>query len=141
MSSILIFKTSVDATVKRLIHELGEQEIDCLIQSSQVEKYEAEYPYINFIDILQESFYDLTREVTDRIVSKKYDKVFVTFSGINGHNYGNIMELVSKVNFKSAFFYNCDGDKTEIPRYKPLKDVICRLYIKWVGFRYGSRRD
>lgn len=141
MSFILIFKTSVDATVKRLIHELGEQEIDCLIQSSQVGKYEAEYPYINFIDIHQESFYDLTREVTDRIVSKKYDKVFVTFSGINGHNYGNIMELVSKVNFKSAFFYNCNGDKIEIPRNNPLKDVICRLYIKWVGVRYGLRRD
>ena len=97
MGCILIFKTSVDATMKRLFQELGGQDIDCLIQSSQVGRYKAQYPYINFIDICQESFYDLPAEVTDKIVSKTYDKVFVTFSGINGHNYGNVFIIVMEI--------------------------------------------
>ena len=141
MGCILIFKTSVDATMKRLFQELGGQDIDCLIQSSQVGRYKAQYPYINFIDICQESFYDLPAEVTDKIVSKTYDKVFVTFSGINGHNYGNVMETVSRVRFKRAFFYNCNGDKIRLPRRNPVRDALCRLYIRWTGFIYILRSE
>lgn len=139
MGHILIFKTSTDATMKRLISELDKQEIDCLIQSSQIGRYNAEYPYINFIDICQEGFYDLPLEIIDRISSKLYDQVYVTFSGIKGHNYGNVMELVCKVNYKHAFFYNCNGDKTEIPKKNLIKDTLCSLYIKWNGLIYGLR--
>ncbi len=141
MSGILIFKTSTDGTMKRLFEELGKKDIDCLIQSSQMQRYQAEYPYINFIDIRKEGFYDLSPEVKERISSKTYDKVYVTFSGIKGHNYGNIMELVSGVNCKSAFFYNCNGDKVEIPKKNFIKDVLCRLYIKWIGVLYRLRSD
>lgn len=137
MSRILIFKTSTDATMKRLICELDKQEIDCLIQSSQIDRYKAEYPNIKFIDICQEGFYDLPLEIINRISSKLYDQVYVTFSGIKGHNYGNVMELVSKVDYKSAFFYNCNGDKTEIPRKNLIKDTLCSLYIKWNRLIYG----
>ncbi len=37
-----------------------------------------------------------------RICSKAYDQVYVTFSGIKGHNYGNIMELLDKINYKKS---------------------------------------
>lgn len=141
MEKILVFKTSTDATIKRLFQELGQKNIDCLIQSSQIDRYKAEYPYINFIDIYQEGFYDLRAEVTDKIFSKPYDSVYVTFSGMKGHNYGNIMELVEKVNFKNAFFYNYNGDKVEILKQNLVKDILCRLYIKWIGFVYGLRGD
>lgn len=139
MEKILVFKTSTDATVKRLFVDLGKAHIDCFIQTSQIDRYKAEYPYINFIDICQEGFYDLPPEVVHLMRKKIYGQVYVTFSGVNGHNYGNVMELVDKVNFKSAFFYNCNGDRVEIPKKNVIKDMLCRLYIKWIGFCYGLR--
>ena len=141
MNKILAFKTSTDATIKRLFQELGQEDIDCLIQSSQLNRYQEEYPVINFIDIQQEGFYDLPFEVIGKISSKTYDQIYVTFSGIKGHNYGNVMELVDKVAFKKAFFYNCNGDKIEIPKKNRLKDSICRIYIGWIGFIYGLRGE
>ncbi len=128
--------------MKRLFQELEELEknIDCLIQSSQIDRYKTEYPYINFIDIHQEGFYDVSFNVVHEMCQKTYDQVYITFSGIKGHNYGNVMELVSKVNFKKAFFYNCNGDKVVIPKKNALKDTLCWLYIKWIGLIYGLRR-
>lgn len=141
MDKVLIFKTSSDETMRRLFNELNKNtcKIDCLIQSSQINRYRLQYQGINFIDICREGFYDLPMDVINRISLQAYDYVYVTFSGIKGHNYGNIMELVEKIRFKKAFFYNCNGDKVEIPRKKVLKDAFCRLYIKWVGFIYGLR--
>lgn len=141
MGNILVFKTSTDATMKQLFQGLKDNDIDCLIQSSQLKRYKVEYPYINFIDIYQEGFYDLNAEVIDRISLKTYDQVYITFSGIKGHNYGNVMEIVSKVNFRKAFFYNCIGDKIEIPRRNIVKETLCRLYIKWVAFIYRARGE
>lgn len=141
MEKILVFKTAADATIKRLFHELESRDIDCLIQSSQITRYKEEYPYVNFIDICQEGFYDLPAKVTEMISKKNYDQVYVTFSGIKGHNYGNVMELVSKVHFEKAFFYNCNGDRTEIPEQNVIKDRLCRAYIALVSFMYGLRRE
>ena len=141
MKAILIFKTSADTTITRLFRELGNENIDCLIPSSQIERYRLRYPKINFIDICQEGFYDLPAKITDKISSKTYDQLYVTFSGIKGHNYGNVMELVSKVNYRSAFFYNCNGDKTAIPRSNIIKDMICRVYIGFLNFIYGLKGD
>ena len=127
--------------MNRLFQELGKGDIDCLIQSSQIDRYQAQYPDINFIDIYQEGFYDLPSQIVTQISTKSYDQLYVTFSGIKGHNFGNVMELVSMVNFKKAFFYNCNGDRIEIPRKNIIKDTFCRLYIKWIGFIYGLRSD
>lgn len=138
---ILIFRTSIDATMENLFRELASKDIDCLIQSSQIDRYCTKYPYVNFVDIRQEGFYDLPVDVIDRISKKVYDELYVTFSGTNGHNYGNVMGLVGKVHFKKAFFYNCNGDKTEIPRPDLIKDMLCRAYIKFVDFIYGVRRE
>jgi len=141
LEKILIFKTSTDMTMKRLFHELREKDIDCLIQSSQINRYRIEYPYINFIDICQEGFYDLPFGIVDEMRQKIYDQVYITFSGIKGHNYGNVMELVSQMNFKRAFFYNCNGDRTEIPQANKVKDMICRFYITWIGYFYGLKGE
>ena len=141
MEKILVFKTATDATMKRLFHDLESSDIDCLIQSSQIARYREEYPDINFIDICQEGFYDLPTDVIRMMTEKNYNQLYVTFSGIKGHNYGNVMELVSKVHFKKAFFYSCNGDKTEIPEQNIIKDKLCRAYIAFVGFVYGLRRE
>lgn len=139
MNNILVLKTSTDATMKRLFHDLKEENIDCLIQSSQMERYRTEYPKVRFIDIRQEGFYELPSDVISEVSGKTYDQLYVTFSGITGHNYGNVMELVSKVKFRKAFFYNCNGDKTEIPKPGLIKDTLCRAYIKVISFIYGVR--
>lgn len=141
MSNILIFTTSSDITMDRLIRELGEKRIDCLIQSSQLARYREEYPHINFIDICQEGFFDLPPQVIRKISEKHYDQLYVTFSGVKGHNYGNVMAFVSKVHFQKAFFYNCNGEKTEIPKQNVIKDMLCRVYIAFVSFVYGLRRE
>lgn len=141
MEKILVFKTSTDATIKKLLDEMGKKDIDCLIQSSLVGRYQAEYPAVNFIDIRQEGFYDLPPNVIDMISLKKYDQLYVTFSGIKGHNYGNVMELVDKLDYKNAYFYNCNGDRIEIPRKNIIKDTLCWIYIKWIGFIYGLRGE
>lgn len=141
MSNILVFGTSEKETIDRLIQELKNKDIDCLIQSGQIARYREEYPYINFIDICQDGFYNLPSAVIGRISEKNYDQLYVTFSGIKGHNYGNVMELVNKVHFKKAFFYNCNGDRTEIPEQNVIKDRLCRAYIALVSFIYGLRRE
>lgn len=138
---ILVFRTSADATMKRLFHELRGKDIDCLIQSSQIDRYQIEFPYVNFINIYQEGFYDLPSQIMTQISTKSYDQLYITFSGIKGHNFGNVMELVSKVNFKHAFFYNCNGAKIEIPKKNIIKDTLCSLYIKWIGFIYELRSE
>lgn len=126
--------------MEKLFFELKNRDIDCLIQSSQIERYREEYPYINFIDISQETFFNLPDEVIRRISENNYDQLYVTFSGIKGHNCGNVMGLVSKVHFRKAFFYNCNGDKTEIPKQNIIKDMLCKVYIILVSFVYGLRR-
>lgn len=141
MNRILVLKTSTDATMKRLFDDLERENIDCLIQSSQIDRYRAEYPDVHFIDICQEGFYDLSTDVISRVSEGIYDQLYVTFSGINGHNYGNVMELVGKVHFRKAFFYNCNGKKTEIPKPDLIKDTLCRVYIRFISFIYGARRE
>lgn len=141
MKKILVFKTSVDTTIKRLFYDLGKEYIDCLIPSSHIERYKSTYPYINFIDICQEGFYDLPSEVISMISMKSYDQVYITLSGIKGYNYGNVMEIVAKVDFTEAFFYNCNGDKIIIPKQNIIKDIFYRGYIGFINFVYGLKGE
>lgn len=140
MEKILVFKTAADATMKKLLFELKDMDVDCLIQSSQRKRYKAEYPNVNFIDIGREGFYSLPDEVTKILSKKKYDQVYVAFSGIKGHNYGNVMELVAKTDFKKAYFYNCNGDRIEMPKQNMVKDMLCRVYIALISFIYELKR-
>lgn len=134
---ILVMKTSTDTTVQRLFEELDKienKELECLIQHSQVERYQKMYPYINFIDIRRERFENLPIYVINKISKKRYDKLFITFSGVHGYNFWNVMELVSGIHFRQAFFYNCNGEKLQIPKKRILKDLLCKAYINWIIF-------
>lgn len=139
MQKILVFKTSTDATIKKLFREMEGKRIDCLIQKSQFDRYRTEYPHINFIDIGQEGFYDLPSGVIDMISRQTYDQIYITCSGREGYNYGNVLRLIEQVNYKSAFFYNCNGDRMEIPRGNMIKDMVCRIYIGFTGFIYDLK--
>ena len=140
-ATVLIFKTSTDSTMNMLLEELKDLDcdIDCLIQTSQVERYKALYPNINFIDIQAEGFYDLESDVMDKVSYRKYDQLYVTLSGVVGHNYGNVISIVSKINYKEAFFYNCNGEKITIPSPNLLKDYICRFYIRLLNLIYSRK--
>lgn len=137
---VLVLKTSADATMQKLLNELcndTNKQIDCLIQSSQVIRYQKEYPDINFIDICKERFENLPSDVTSMVTNKKYDQLYITLSGINAYNFWNVMELVNKIRYKTAFFYNCNGVKMKIPRKNIIKDTLCKWYINWFRRIYG----
>lgn len=139
MEKILVFKTSADTTIKRLFDELGETNIDCLIPKSQFDRYRQEYPAIHFIDICREGFYELPVEVINTISRQAYDEVFITFSGREGYSYGNVLELLGQISYKRAFFYNCNGERIEIPKGNMIKDTLCRIYIAFTGFLYDMK--
>lgn len=139
MEKILVFRTSTDATIKKLFHELEGKNIDCLVQHSQVDRYRAEYPHINFIDICQEGFYDLPAGVIHMIACQTYDQVYITFSDRDGYNYGNVLKLLEQINYRNAFFYNCNGDRMKIPKGNMIKDTLCRIYIDFTGFLYDLK--
>ena len=139
MEKILVFRTSTDTTIKKLFQELDGKDIDCLIQESQVDRYRTEYPYVNFIDICQEGFYDLPAKVINMISRQTYDQVYITFSDKEGYHYGNVLEVLERVNYKSAYFYNCNGDRMEIPGKNVIKDTLCRIYIGFTGFIYDIK--
>ena len=136
MKKILVLKTSTDATMHRLFEEIKDNEIVCLIQPSQIDRYRKRYPNIKFIDILKEGFYDLPEDVMLSINGIVFDELYVTYSGIVGHNYGNVMAIVDKIDRKKAFFYNINGDKVEIPVFGKMRNLICRLYIKMCELIY-----
>lgn len=124
--------------MQRLLKKLdnGNKNIECLIQSSQLEKYKKEYPNVKFIDICRERFEDLPAEVIDMISQKKYDQLYITLSGVNGYNFWNVVKLVSTLRFKKAFFYNCNGDRIKIPEKNVIKDTLCRCYIRYIDYVY-----
>ncbi len=137
---VLVLKTSTDTTMQKLLNELcndTNKQIDCLIQSSLVIRYQKEYPDINFIDICKERFENLPSDVTSMVTNKKYDQLYITLSGVNAYNFWNVMELVNKIRYKTAFFYNCNGVKMKIPRKNIIKDTLCKWYINWFRRIYG----
>ena len=135
--NILVFRTSSDETMRRLFVELGDMHIiDCLIQSSQFERYRVKYPKINFIDIQQEAFVDLPRTLLDSISKKHYDRIYVTVSGEVAHNYGNVMQILAHLRSRSSCFYNCHGKQIEIPKRNLWKDTFWNLYIHIADWVY-----
>lgn len=139
MKKVLVLKTSSDNTMQRWFKEYSNQnnQIYCMIQSSQLPRYKKLYPDINYIDIKSEGFYNIADSVMKHVCSQEYDMVYVTLSGIVGHNYGNVMEIVKQLKFKQAFFYNCNGEKIVMPKMNVICEFICRLYIKCVEIIYG----
>lgn len=134
MKKILVLKTSMDGTMFRLFDELQGKHIDCLIQSSEMNKYQKKFPNINFIDIENEGFYELTPHVLRQATKERYDEIYITFSGVVGHHYGNVIEVLDLLRFKKAFFYNCNGERVNIPRQNLLRDWLCREFISFIQF-------
>lgn len=130
MQKVIVLKTSTDATIYRLFEEIKDNEIFCLIQSSQIDRYRKMYPDIKFIDIQKEGFYDLSEEVMLSIDGITFDELYVTYSGVVGHNYGNVLAIVDKINRKKAFFYNCNGNRVEMPVFSKMRNFLCRVFIK-----------
>lgn len=140
MKRVLIFRTSSDTTMYKLLEEIGDEQIDCLIQSSQARRYSEQYPNINFIDIQSEDFYDLSESVLKKIGVVTYDELYITFSGTVGHNYGNVVEILQYTRFKNAYFYNCNGERTTIPTPNKIKDLLCKWFIWLLQKIYGLYR-
>lgn len=141
---ILVIKASTDTTVQRLFGELDKienKEMECLIQHSQFDRYQKMYPYINFVDIRKERFENLPICVINKISKKRYDKLFVTLTGVHVYHFWNVMELVNRIHFRQAFFYNCNGEKLQIPKKRILKDLLCKAYINWIIFIDRLRAD
>ena len=136
MKNILIFKTSADETVHRLLAELENENVFCLIQSDGYERFCQRYSKVHFIDIQKEGFYDLPKEVKDQMIGKRYDELYITFSGLTAHNYGNVLEVAAQCSFEVAYFYNCKGERIRIPAHHPLKEWLIRSYIRFVEFFY-----
>ncbi|WP_026503800.1 hypothetical protein [Butyrivibrio sp. NC3005] len=128
---ILILKTSVDATFDNLIGDLCNKNhrIICLVPSSHYAKYKTKYSYVKLIDIKNEGFYDLPISVMKKLKNQKFDEVYITLSGVVGHNYGNVISILELLKFKKAFFYNSNGDRIEIPKQNLLFDFLCGFYI------------
>ena len=140
MKNILVFKTSTDATMERLFHTLGDLgSIDCLIQASQIDRYRSIYPNVHFVDIEREGFYDLPTYVLEQIYGKEYDELYVTFSGISGYNYGNVMSIVEHVRSKACFFYNGNGERIAMPTMNRWKDFLLKCYIVLMDWIYRKR--
>lgn len=139
MGKVLILKTSTDETVQKLIAELkknGVYKIECLVQSSQYRKYQADYPDIDFIDICGERFENLPLDVIKLISSKWYSSLYITLTGEKAWNFWNVIDIVGGVHFRRGYFYNCNGKKREFSGKNILKDAICRLYIMWNNYFY-----
>lgn len=130
MKRILILRTSNDGTIFKLFEEIYDNQLYCMIQSSQVERYKNMYPKIHFIDIKQEGFYNLDESVMKEVKNTEFEEVYITFTGEVGHNYGNIMSMVKLLNFKKGYFYNCLGERVEIPKMGIVKDLLYKIYIK-----------
>lgn len=126
---ILVFKTSSDTTMFKLLEEIRGNNIDCFIQSSEIKRYADRYNNVNFIDIQGEGFYNISESIYNFISEKIYDEIYITFSGYVGHNYGNIIEILQKIRFRKAYFYNCDGERTCIPKQNVIKDFLCKVFI------------
>lgn len=130
MKKILVLRTSADNTMNRLFNEIKGNDVYCMIQSSIVKRYSELHPEVKYIDIKREGFYDIDQEIISGLKKVKFDEVYVTFTGVIAHNYGNVMTIVEQLNYKKAFFYNCNGERTEIPKFNVVKDFLCRVFIK-----------
>lgn len=74
--TVLIFKTSTDSTMNMLLEKLNDLDCDinCLIQTSQIERYKVLYFKVNFIDIQAERFDGLLSGVMDKVSQNKYER-------------------------------------------------------------------
>lgn len=140
-NKILIIKTSSDKTIKKLLEELVGCEVTGIIQEGLLQIYQGEYPTVKWIGIRDESFYEIDNELIKELSKNVFDEVYITLSGVVGHNMGSIIGIIENLRFKKAYFYNCNGNRVSIPKPNFLKDLICRVYINLAQLFYCQRRN
>ncbi len=129
MGKVLVFKSSANDTIIKLFGELSGQEVYCLIQDSQIEVFRNRFPGIKFINIEKEAFYDVAPSVLEIVSKISFEEVYVTFSGLEGFNYENVLSLVKELHYQKAFFYNANGDRTIIPKDNIFFEKLIRIYL------------
>lgn len=141
MKRILVFKTAEDQIVMKLLEEQKEDRIDIMIPSNDVKKYELIYPCINYLEIASDSFYEINQSVIEQISAILYDRIYITLTGRHEHDFGHVLEILTKCRYKRAFFYNCDGEYMEIPRYSLLTEMVISLYFVAERVLYKQKKD
>lgn len=133
-----MFRTSTDTTMKKFFIEFDkDNDITCLIQKSQLDRYQHLYPDIKYIDIGRESFYNLDEQFFNQFYDSSFDELYVTCSFNIAYNYGNVIEIADKIKSKRKFFYNCDGNHELMPQYNFIQSFLIKIYIFIVAKIYG----
>lgn len=138
LKEIIVFSTSNDSTLIKLLNKLLEEEsnVSCLIQSSRKGKYQSLFPTIYFIDIRGEAFYSIDNDALLGISKVHYDELYVTFSGKHACNYGNVLSIVEQCSYKDGYFFNCDGERVEIVRNTRIVDFFIGIFISFANCIY-----
>lgn len=138
MTNILILKTATDSILNNLFNDLKEKiEVKyCLIPSSLKDTFQQKYKNINFIDIHEEEFYDVSSLVLDEIKEKNFDEVYIPITNIRPTNYGNILRLINELSFKKIIFYNCNREKKIIRRKRKIEECLIKVYVNLIKLVY-----
>lgn len=120
MKNILVFRACSDEIMKSLFQEIKAQDcqckIYCLIQPLCIERYQALYNDIIFINSGMDIFryeqmdFGLLRSI-------KIDDIYVPSSSPYFHNYEDIFFIIDKLQYKKMVLYDCYGRKRFI-KYK-----------------------
>lgn len=133
---ILVFKTSNDNAMHKLNDKLVDSNIDCLVQTRDYSRLKSEYPDVTFVDICRSSFYDIPEEIMKEVISKKYDEAYVLLSGKHGYNYGNVIDILERCDYKRAYFFNSEGECIDIPRFSVIHQLFIGLFMRIVNLIY-----
>lgn len=138
MEKVLIFKTASDAIMERLFTELQSLQCEkiCLIQTSLKDIYQKKYPYILFIDIEKEGFYEIPKEVLLLVQKMKINKIYIPTTGVRAINFGNIIELCNKLCYKELIFYNSNGEESIVRKKGAFVEWLIKIYIGLIELLY-----
>lgn len=133
---IIVLKTASDIVVDKLLDEIkNEPTIDCLIQPSNIERYKAKYPGINFINIQRERFEYLAEDILAELEKENYQTLYIPHAGEKPYRFENVILLASRISHKKMIFYNENGEKREIGKKGKIISFFYRVmitYFKWL---------
>ena len=138
MNNVLILKTASDVVLHKLFEELKNEDSKkyCFIQSSLINKFQKEYVEIEFIDIHQEGFYNISDSVLEEIKKISFAEIYIPTTSPRAINFGNILDLVCNLNYEKIIFFNCNGEKKEIKKKQKWEEKIIKLYILLIQIMY-----
>lgn len=131
MENILVIKSSVDYIFQNLLDGIVNENKDvyCLIQSSRKAEYEMKYPWIRFIDCKKEGFYDIPNEVLDELGKRSYKKIYIPTTGLVAHNFGNIVEVIKRLDYERLIFFHSETEQQEIFKMSKWKSLFYKICI------------